>query len=125
MSGLGLTQDQLAAMRADVAQLLPDTCIITANNRTSDGAGGWTDNWQPITGGTVACRCDPMPQRRFIEAYALREGMLNFYVVSLPYNAPVSADQRFLVNGMTLEVREIHEKKSWQTHIQVNVAQVV
>jgi SPP1 family predicted phage head-tail adaptor len=121
---LGLSQSDLDAMRADVAELLPDTCVIKSDIGTSDGAGGWTPNWQPVSGGTVTCRVDPMRKSKRIEVEAERESIVNMYTVTLPYNAPVDVDQRIEVNGMTLEVREFHSKVSWRVETQVLAAEI-
>jgi hypothetical protein len=121
---LGLTQGQLDLMRAQVAQLLPDMGTIAANSRASDGAGGWTDHWLPISGGTVAVRVDPYQLRRFTENFADREGIVNLYTVTLPYDAPVDVGQQIWTNDMTLEVREYHSKNSWRTQTQVIAAEI-
>ena len=39
---IGLTDAELASIRADIADLLPDTCIIIAVTNTADSMGGYT-----------------------------------------------------------------------------------
>ena len=37
---------ELTRLRADIAELMPDTGYILSVTRTSDGGGGWTDAWK-------------------------------------------------------------------------------
>ena len=121
---MGLSPDQLAWMRTQLAEVLPDTCVITAPSRTPDGAGGFTTVYAPIVGGTVPCRIDPMERPRFVEAYGGREGLVNLYLLTLPYNAPVDIDQRMVISGVNYEVRETHKNPSWSIDQRLIVAEL-
>lgn len=104
---------QLAKMRADVARMLPGTAIIQAVSNVSDGSGGFTETWAAVTGGTVACRVDPIRRGVQIEQIAAQEAMEIEYQLTLPYNAPVLQGRRAVIGGTTYEIRSIDEDKSW------------
>lgn len=101
----------LALMRNDVAQLLPDTCVLNQEVRTPDGRGGWSSALQPVTGGTVACRIDPADSEIII--IAAREGLKIEYQFTCPYNAPLAANQRITCNGKTYDLVKLAADHSW------------
>jgi Phage head-tail joining protein len=49
---------EIAAARADLASMLPDTCTIQRATDTSDGGGGQTTGW-PEVAADVPCRLTP------------------------------------------------------------------
>lgn len=95
----------LTAMRADVANMLPGTAVIQAVTRTSDGAGGWSESWAAVAGGTVACRLDPLGRSLSkTEVQLLRESMTIAFQLTVPHDAPVATDCRVVIGGTTYEV---------------------
>lgn len=120
-----LSDAQLAAMRDDVARLLPGTAILQNKTVASDGAGGGSVTWAAVTGGTVACRLDPLRrQGAGEETYGLRESAANLYQLTLPYDAPLLMDYRVLYNGVPYEVRTVDEQKDWGVSVRAVVVRV-
>jgi len=109
----GLTAAQLARMREQVAGMLPDVCVIQAATYTSDGAGGWTESYQAVTGGTVACRLDPLGARTRAETDAAQESQKSFYELTVPYGASLAMDRVVLVGGVRYDIAELHGAESW------------
>lgn len=103
---------QLAAMRAQVLKLMPDTCIIQAVTLTADGYGGVTETWAAVTGGTVECRLDPTPTITQIVEAGQKEGFAEQYYLTLPYDAPIEAGNRISVEGVIYQVRRLDPAKS-------------
>ena len=58
-----LSAAELAVIRADIANMLPDTGFILEQAYTHDGMGGMTETWGTATGGTVVYRLDPIRGR--------------------------------------------------------------
>lgn len=86
-----LPADQLAQMRADVEQMLPDVAIISAGTATVDSAGFPVEAYVPVTGGTVACRIDPLRSRALALAERIgRETLTDMYQLTVPYDAPLT-----------------------------------
>lgn len=109
-----LTDDQLAAMRDDVANLLPGTAIISSMTAVADGAGGWAETWAAVSGGTVACRLDPVTGRSGIVTVPGREGLIVQYQLTVPYDAPIAVNRRVTVGGDTFEIVQLSDDHSWR-----------
>lgn len=77
----------MAHVRQTVSGYLPGSCVIEAYAPQSDGAGGYSEAWVPVTNGTVACRILPMTFSQ-VETLALQEGVKaeSWFIIS--YTAP-------------------------------------
>ena len=113
-----LSAAELAAIRADVANMLPSTCDLLAVARTSDGQGGFTETWGTATA-DVACRLDYV---RGLKAYY--GGALQPYtgwMLTLPYDTAISTAYRVLHNGVTYTVTGEDSHKDWPVSVRVMV----
>lgn len=108
-----LNANDLLRMRTDMADLMPDIGTILAEQRTPDGAGGFTSTYVAVTGGTVACRIDPMTSSNAQKIIAQREGYLIEYQLTVPYNAPIDINCQFQCNGVTHNIVDKDPEKSW------------
>lgn len=88
----------LKGIRKTVNGFLPGTVVIQAWIPQNDGAGGFTEGWTAVAGGTVAGRIDPISYGQ-LETLALAEGLKIQYHITVPYDAPVSVGNRFLTGG--------------------------
>jgi SPP1 family predicted phage head-tail adaptor len=100
---------ELAALRAELAALLPDTCVISAGSLTPDSMGEVVTTW--TASGTVACRIDPIkageqPAGGAVQPYSRMR-------VTLPYNAVVTHDHRLTIGGVNYEIVSILSGNSW------------
>lgn len=107
----GLSANELASMRAVVADLLPDTCNILSITRTSDGAGGWTD-----TAGTayanVPCRLDiPKPGSETIVNGSLTS--FKSPTVTFSYDATVTTANQLAFGSTIYNVTSVNTGQSW------------
>lgn len=109
-----LTNAQLARFRADVLKMLPDTAVIEAYTRASDGAGGWSETWAPVTGGTVAARLDPLTTRNSQAIESGQEVLVSQRQLTLPYDAPIDDESRVVIHGETYDVVTLDEDHSWR-----------
>jgi len=108
-----LTTAMLAQMRAQIEATLGATVVIQTVSTTSDGAGGFSETW--TAAGTVAGRFDPLPNASQIARTALAEGLKDIYILTMPYNAPISAASRVVANGETYEVRQLWNENTWRS----------
>jgi len=109
-----LPDDELAQFRADILAALPDTGVIQAVTLASDGAGGWSESWAAVAGGTVECRLDPLRLSNVqTGVIAGQESLTLRYQATVPYDAPLAANRRLVVNERTYEVVQLSDEHSW------------
>lgn len=105
-----LSDADMAAIRADIAQLLPDTCNILSVSQTPDGQGGVNQTWGTASA-AVACRLDPSRGRDQLIGGAVRP----FYgfILTVPYDTTLTTAQRIEANSETFAVVSVDAGKSW------------
>lgn len=114
---LGLSDAELADIRADIAQLLPDTCVIMSKQSTPDGMGGQSVTW--TAAGTVDCRLDRRTGREVLAGGAIRP--YSEWVLTVPHNASINTTQRVEHGGITYNVTAVNSDKSWRDCIRASV----
>lgn len=116
-----LSSAELAQMRADVLELLPDTCSILAVTYTSDGEGGLTESWGTAYA-NVACRLD------FTSGVETNiGGAVNPYTrakISLPYDTVLATTNRILTGGYTYAITSINNGQSWNVSVRAELERV-
>jgi hypothetical protein len=121
---LGIDDDQLATMRAQVIELLPDVGIIKEPVRVNDGAGGASLTYRPVTGGTQPVRFDPFPLRNAEKVQAEAKGLTIEYICTFPYNAPVQPEYHVVHNSVEYQVVGLAAEHSWNVSRRAYVARV-
>lgn len=116
-----LTDNELAQMRADIANLLPDTCSILSVAYTSDGEGGWSEAWGTATA-SVACRIDFKMGREVVVGGAVQP--FTRVILSLPYNTALSTNDRILSGGNTYAVKSVNNGQSWIVAVRAELERV-
>jgi hypothetical protein len=116
-----LSSAELAQMRADVLELLPDTCSILSVSYTSDGEGGLTEAWGTAYA-NVACRLD------FTSGVETNiGGAVNPYTrakISLPYDTVLATTNRILTGGYTYAITSINNGQSWNVSVRAELERV-
>jgi len=122
---IGLTDAELTAIRADIEDLLPDTGYIIAVTETADGLGGQSIGTS--IAGTVSCRLDP----KIINTLNSGEEMVGAavesfhrWILTLPYNTTIAANNQFLHNDVLYNVSSIDDDKSWKASVRVMLEKV-
>ncbi len=105
-----LTSRELADLRSDILDLLPDTCRIERMTFTNT-TGNAEESWGTAVA-SMACRFDPDTSRKETETVAEQEAHLIRYIVTLPYNANVQDGDRLVFAGNTYEMLQIHDVHS-------------
>ena len=108
---IALTARELAQMRKDIADLLPDVCDILSVAYTSDGEGGMTEAWGTATA-NVHCRIDYRSGRETLTGGAIQP--YSKAVLSVPYNTTISKTNRVKSGGYTWAILSINDGQSWQ-----------
>jgi len=106
---VALSSSELAGMRESIVMLLPDTCQIITNVKTSDGQGGFT--YTAGTSSPVACRLDVKTGREQVAG-----GGIQYYektMLSVPYDTTVLADNQVLHNSVLYSVKSLNDDQSW------------
>jgi hypothetical protein len=118
-----LTATELAQIRADVADLLPDTGgAILSTVRVSDGAGGWTETDGTVTSG-LAYRLDPVRGAQTVSGGALQS--FHTFMLTLPYDVTLTAEHRFRASdGQTYDVVSVDSGKSWDVATRAQVEKI-
>lgn len=108
-----LSAGDIALMREDVESSLPETVVIQRATYASDGMGGSIPTFAAF--GTAAARVDPMRSTSGGEVASQgRETGVSEWVVIMAYNGTVSASDRIVHQGRTLEITEVRTPQSWQ-----------
>ena len=107
---IALTARELAQMRADIEDLMPDTCDILSVAYTSDGEGGMTEAWGTALA-DVACRVDYRSGSEKMTGGAIQP--YNKAVISLPYTTALTTKHRVKLDDFVWAVLSINEGQSW------------
>jgi len=114
--------EMLIQMRADVAEMLPDTCVIYTPGYSPDGAGGGTVTL--TNSGTVACRVDPLKQQQQAGVDFGQETMEVGYQLTVPYDASLAPDYQIITWGKTYQVKKLAVDHSWRVSRRAEVVEV-
>lgn len=115
-----LTDAELAAMRAQAEEALPDSAVILRKTRVSDGGGGGSLSW--AAAGTYDARFGPTTGSETTVAGQL-VGQLDG-MVTLPTTADVTATDRVQIAGKTYEVMAVVLHEAWALARRVAVRRV-
>ena len=120
-----LSAAELTAIRADIANMLPDTgYILEVTAYTPDGMGGQTAVYGTATGGTVVYRLDPIRGRESEAGGAVNP--FHTFVLTLEYDVTIAETNRFkAADGTQFAVTSVDEDgKSWKASVRAFVERV-
>lgn len=103
-----LDAGELAQLRIDILDTLPDTCDIMSVSRVPDGHGGFSETW--TTASTVACRMDHKTGAEVLAGGAVQTYQGN--MLTLPYNATITTAYRVSYGGGLYNVISVSEGSS-------------
>ncbi len=116
-----LTARELAQLRADLSELLPDTCTIL--RPTTGNTNGYVSKTFGTAVASTACRIDPNGGGGR-EVIAAREGNTTDYILTLEYNADVEDTDRIVISGTTYSVTQLFDNHSLNGVKRVGLAQI-
>lgn len=106
---IALTADELAQIRADIADLLPDTGYILTISNTSDGQGGSTEG--TVISGTLSCRMDEISGDESLSVDQLKP--YSRYMLTLPYDTTITEQNRWQYGSNIYNVVNANTDQSW------------
>jgi head-tail adaptor len=114
-----LTTADLQFLRDCAVLALPDTCDIQTSQHHQDGSGGYTEAWA-TSYQDVPCRIAPSGSSG--EASAVTERLIanrrsgvSDWMLTLPFDQPITEAMRFIHLGRTYEVIFVHRPQSFDT----------
>ena len=108
---MSLSTLELAQLRSDANDYLPDTCDIQTVERTADDYGGWTEEWTD-TYETISCRLAAVPLNRPESIDGAQLGSLTRWLLAVPYNQAIDATMRVVHDSVTYEVEAVEDLQS-------------
>jgi hypothetical protein len=116
---------QLDQMRADVANMLPDTAIIKAKVEVVDSGGSRRVSF--VASGTVACRLDPVTAslRGNIAIIAGRESLENIRQLTVPYDTSIGHGNLITINAANYEIIDLVDDHSWNVSVRLIVERIL
>lgn len=115
---MAIDTSMLAAMRAAINTLLPDTCHICSVTNSSDGEGGVTVV-RGTVGTSIACRLDVVQGREQVTGGAIQPYVS--YKLSLPYDATVLPTYIIEHSGVSYAVKSVNRNQSWKAVVRVDL----
>lgn len=105
-----LTAAELAALRLDVAGMLPQTVTIQRATETVDDYGHAAKSWSTVD--TVAGRVDPLAQMSGQSIIASQEEGRVYYRLSVEYDADLVDGDQVIVDSVTYQVKQLHQNNA-------------
>lgn len=106
---MGLSVVELAQIRSDIGELLPDTGYILSLSQEQDSAGGLVDTWG--TAGTADCRVDYLKGREATTGAAIVP--FQKAVISMAYDETITPAYRVEIGGDTFSIEAVNVSQSW------------
>ena len=100
----------LAQMRDDIEELMPDTCTIQSVTLASDGQGSMTETWGTALA-SVACRLDFIRGNETLTSGAVQPNTTA--MLSLPYDTAITTEHRVVHDSVTYNVTSVNKGQSW------------
>ncbi len=112
-----LTTSEIADMRSEQNETMPDTVVIWRYTSLSDGMGGVSETW--ASAGTVIGRLAPMP--RLAGERIIGEQLLaaDAWVITVPNGTMVYERDRLGVGARTFEVEYTNAHEAWETALRL------
>jgi hypothetical protein len=119
-----VTPAEIAAARADLATMLPDTCTIQRAMDASDGGGGQSTTWPDVATG-VPCRLTPA--RSGTSGTGKAGDRLNdttTHIVTFSAGADVQQGDRILIGTIFYQALVVGAGGAWELSRHVEVRPV-
>lgn len=108
---MSLSTLELAQLRLDANDYLPDSCTIQTVARAADTYGGWTETWSD-TYTSVSCRLAVMPLNRPEAMDGSQISSLTRWLFAVPYNQAIDATMRVVHDSVTYEIEAVEDLQS-------------
>lgn len=116
-----MSATELTQARADVINMLPDSCDILSVTYTRDGEGGSSETWGTISS-NVPCRIDYRSGRETLQGGAIQP--YTNMIISLPYNVALETTNRIFADGQTYAVKSSNARQSWIVAVRAELERI-
>jgi SPP1 family predicted phage head-tail adaptor len=117
-----ISPENMAKIRAVQERNLPETAYIQSYQKTDDGQGGYTENWETTRVIANARLGEPKGELEREVASSIQAGMVN--VITLPADTEVLDTDQIQINGRNYRVHWMNKGKSALTALRVMVTEV-
>ena len=118
-----LSTQELAQLRADAEDYLPDTCTLQTVTRTKDAQGYWAEAWAD-TYTNVPCRLAPQRMARAEGIEGDKLAAVTGWVLTLHHDQAVDETMRVVHDGETYEISQLEDTHSNRTAKRVQMRRV-
>lgn len=118
-----LTDGELAQLRGDLLETLPDTCDILRPTSAIGSDGYIDESWGTAVAG-AACRFDPVNRHNTQALIAERESAVAIYLVTLAYDTDIRDGDALRYNGSTYQLTNLWEAHSLRAVRRLEVSQI-
>jgi len=118
-----LTEAEISEMRRTAEAALPSRGQIQRRTLTPDGYGNQTETWNALT--WVRCRIHRDKAKTPEREQAGVITAVGDFNLTVPWNAPIEAKDRIVINNTTYEVTEPVTDTSWRITRQLRAQEVV
>lgn len=119
---VGISDAQLAVMRRQVNQLLPDSCVISRESGTVNAMGEFINAGTTV--GTVSCRVDPFNRQDSKLMVAMQEKGRQYRQLTVSYDADLADGDTITFDGSDYEVLQIDDDHSWNVSRRAVIARL-
>ena len=106
---IALSAAELAQIRANILELLPDTGNILSLTNISDGQGGWTQG--TVIAGTVACRMEAISGGEALSVDQLKP--YSRYMLTLAHDTAITEQNKWQYGSNVYNVVNANDDQSW------------
>ena len=110
---MSLSTLEIAQLRADADDYMPDTCIIQSPTITIDAIGGQSTSWAAAA--TVSCRLAPQLAGMGEVINAAQITSPTSWVLTVAHDQAIDATQRVVVSSDAYQVERVEDDHSNRT----------
>lgn len=115
-----LSAGELAQLRADQADYMPDTCDILRGTAVVNAIGEPALAWGTVAG-TVSCRLRPTGLKSDVNAIGGQLQTYHSWNLYIAQAGTLLPGDRVVISGGTYEVVQSWEEESWPTAVKADV----
>lgn len=111
---MSLSTLEIAQLRADAADYMPDTCTIQVKTVSRNSTGGFTESWAS-TYTSVACRLAPLQSQNVETLEGSQITSATRWVLTVAHNQTLDETMRVVHGSDTYEVEHLEDTHSNRT----------
>jgi head-tail adaptor len=105
---------ELARLRSEASDYMPDTCTLQTLTRASDGQGGWTETWAN-TYTSVSCRLAPVRAAQSEQIEGGQLAAMSPWILTVAHDQAIDETMRVVHASETFEIAHLEDTHSNRT----------